>query len=298
MGKGVIIGLSNLYYAFLIDDPITGTATYGTPKKLVGAINAKINPNASTETLFADDGPYETAATIGKIELELNVADLTLDVQADLLGHQKVGGVLIRKASDIPPWVAIGFQSLKSNGHYRFTWLGKGKFSASEQANETKGDSVNFQTPTINGSFVKRDCDGEWERHADEDDEDYMAAIGTNWFNSPYGGAPDTTAPTISSIVPAEDATGIAINTTIVWTFSEALALSTVTTDHFMLINSGSNSVVAGVLSINAARTTVTFTPSANLSNNNTYETVVTPGVTDIYGNKITASVTVFTTVA
>jgi len=113
------------------------------------------------ETLFAEDGPYETATTKGQITLEINVADLPLDVQAAWLGHSKEGGVLKRCASDIPPWLAIGFRSLKSNGKYRYTWLNKGKFSLPEQANETRGDSVNFQTPTIQGSFVKRDCDDE-----------------------------------------------------------------------------------------------------------------------------------------
>lgn len=188
MGKGVMIGLRGVVFAKLISDPDVGTATYEEAKPLVGAISANINPNTSSETLFADDGPYETATTIGEISVELNIADLPLASQAELFGHTMTAeGVLIRKGGDIPPWVAIGFKSLKSNGSFRYTWLAKGRFGISEQNNETKGDSINFQTPTTTGAFVKRVCDDEWERHIDEDTDGFTEDQATNWFGNPYG---------------------------------------------------------------------------------------------------------------
>lgn len=188
MAKGVAIGLSNVVYALLTKDEAgTPKATYETPVRIPGAISATVNPNTSEETLFADDGPYESAVTLGAISLELNVADLDLETQAKLFGHTYENGILIRKGADAPPWVAIGFKSLKSNGKYRYTWLAKGKFTLSEQSIETRGDSVTFQTPTANGSFVKRECDDEWERHIDEDDTSFTPEMGTNWFNGPYG---------------------------------------------------------------------------------------------------------------
>lgn len=191
MGKGVMIGLRNVVIADLVTDPGEGgVATYEDIYKVPGAISANVNPNASSETLFADDGPYETAATIGQISMELNVADLPLELQAKLFGHTLTAeGVLIRKSGDTPPWVAVGFKSLKSNGKYRYTWLAKGKFGMPEQNNETKGDSVSFQTPTTTGSFVKRECDDEWERHIDEDSTGFTPEQATNWFNNPYGSA-------------------------------------------------------------------------------------------------------------
>lgn len=190
MAKGVAIGLSNLVYAKLISDNVGDPkATYETPVPVPGAISATINPNTSEETLFADDGPYETGTTLGAISLELNVADLPLETQAELFGHTYEGGILVRKSADTPPWVAVGFKTLKSNGSYRYTWLAKGKFNLSEQANETRGDSISFQTPTANGSFVKRECDDEWERHADEDAEGFTQEIADNWFKNPYAEA-------------------------------------------------------------------------------------------------------------
>ena len=76
MAKGVLIGLTNLYYAKLLTDVLDGTATYDTPVRLAGAITANFSPNASNDTLFADDGPYEIASTLGAMTLELNVADI------------------------------------------------------------------------------------------------------------------------------------------------------------------------------------------------------------------------------
>lgn len=179
------IGLKDLYYALLTTDAVDATPVYATPVHMVGAISAKINPNTDNATLFADDGPQEVATSLGAIDLELNTVDLTLPVQAALLGHTySANGILKRKGSDTPPWVAIGFRSLKSNGNYRYTWLVKGKFAVPEQSNDTKNDKVNFQTPTIKGSFVKRDWDEEWERHIDEDDTAFDQSVATSWFTA------------------------------------------------------------------------------------------------------------------
>lgn len=299
MTRGVKIGLSNVVYAKLIEDPEPGQgiAVYDTPKPVRGAITANINPNSSTETLFADNGPYDTATTIGQITLELNLADIPLDIQADWLGATMSGGVLINKADDVPPWIALGFKSLKSNGKYRYVWLAKGKFSLPEDNNETRTESIAFQTPTIQGSFVKRDCDDEWRRMIDEDHLDYIPSMGQGWFNSPYGGSADTTPPQVSAVVPADGATGVALNATVRWTFDEPLALSTVTKGNFLLFATNTGVPVQGSLTINSARTEVTLTPSGNLESSTDYTALVTEGVKDVAGNEmVTAHVTTFTT--
>lgn len=187
---GVLIGVSNLVVWPLTTDPAPGgKATYGSPRQMPGVISANINPNASTSTLFADDGPYESASTQGDISLELNMAELSLEDQAFLLGHEVEDGVLVRKGSDSPPTVAVAFRSLKSNGKYRYTTLTKGKFSLPEQSNQTKSDSIEWNTPTITGAFVKRTCDDQWQRQADEEDEAAATRI-ANWFKNPDADAP------------------------------------------------------------------------------------------------------------
>lgn len=284
----VQVGLKDVYYAIMNTDPAGGTPTYAAPVRMVGAITANINPNTNSETLYADDGPNEVATTLGAIGLELNVVDVDLDTQAALLGHTVTGGVLKRLASDTPPWVAIGFRSLKSNGNYRYTWLAKGKFQLPEQNNETKGDQINFQTPTLNGSFVKRDSDDEWERHIDEDHVDYVAAMGSAWFTSPLQSA-DATPPTITTFSPADAATGVAVAANVVLTFSEAMALSTLTTDNIFLTKVSDGAPIAAALTVNAARDEVTVNPNSNLAGSTEYRINITTAVTDVYGNKLAA---------
>lgn len=280
------IGLSHIHYAIMDSDPVGGVPVYQAPIRIVKAMQANINPNTSSETLFADDGPADTATTLGDIELELNMADLSLDEQADLLGHEVVGGILKKKGSDNPPWVAIGFKTLKSNGSYRYVWLQKGKFQPPEQNHETKGDTVNFQTPTIRGNFVKRDADQEWERMADEDHVDYVPSIGTNWFTDP-GGVADTTPPTITLTDPLDTDVGVLITVAPVITFSEALALSTINSDNIFMVKVSDDSVVAGALTMNAARTEITFTPTVALDAATAYKMMITTLVSDVAGNKL-----------
>ena len=185
---GTIVGLDSVYYALLTSDAVD-SIVYATPEPITRAISANVNPNSSVDTLFADNGPSDTATTLGVVSLELGVAAIPFEVQAALLGHEVALGVMTRKSTDIPPWVAIGFRSLKSNGKYRYSWLLKGKFSIPEDKNETKGDKIKFQTASIKGNFVKRDADNAWEISADEDGTGYVATTASTWF---------TTVPTVT----------------------------------------------------------------------------------------------------
>lgn len=200
MPIGVPIGLRELHYAKLTSDA-AGGVVYGVPVKIAGAISANINPNGSVDTLFGDDAPLDSAATLGKIEVELSAASLSADVIADLLGHSvdEATGIISSNAEDKPPWVALGFKSLKSNGKYKYVWLLKGKFSEPEANHETKKDSVTFQPPTLKGAFVQREYDGDWKREAEEDGDHYVAATGTNWFITVPGATNRTEAPTVDT---------------------------------------------------------------------------------------------------
>lgn len=294
---GTPIGLKDVYYAKLLSDTSTGV-TYDTPVEVIGAITANINPNGNMATLFADDAPFDTAATLGEIELELNLADIPAEVQADWLGHTVSSGKLIRRSSDVPNWVALGFKSLKSNGYYRYVWLTKGKFMLPEQQYQTKGDSIEFKAPTIVGRFVARAYDDEWIRSIDEDHEDYVASVGTNWFTAVDGTTLDITPPTVT-VVPADTTSGVAVSANIVWTFSEAMRFSSLNSKNFLVFKDD-GTAVAGTLSVSTAtydNDTVTFNPTGNLASASNYVAVCTTNVCDLAGNHLEeASITNFTT--
>lgn len=188
------IGCDNLVYAIMKTEDTASTApVYEAVKPAPGVISVNINPNASQETLFADDGPYDSATTLGKVDVAINKAELTTENKADLLGHQiDANGGIVYGDSDVPPWVAIGFRTLKSNGKYRYVWLYKGKFTDPEDNNETKGDSINFQTDTINGQFVKLSnvltinskAVRLWKYEMDSENETAKKEIMNKWFES------------------------------------------------------------------------------------------------------------------
>lgn len=188
------IGCDNLVYAIQItEDTATTAPEYTAPKAAPGVMSININPNASQETLFADDGPMETATTLGKIDVEIKKNELTTENKADLLGHTiDSDGGLVYGDSDVPPFVAIGFRSLKSNGNYRYVWLYKGKFTDPEDNNETKGDGINFQADTIKGQFVKLNYPvtvGDkkirmWKYELDGDNPEASESAMTSWFDT------------------------------------------------------------------------------------------------------------------
>ena len=187
------IGVSNFHYATMTtEDTLTTPPAYAEVKSAPGIMSININPNASVDTLFADDGPFETATTIGQVEVEVQKNNLSTENKADLLGKTiDAKGGLISSSTDIPPWVAIGFRSLKSNGKYRYCWLYKGKFQDPEDNNETKGDSINWQSDTITGNFVRLVYEQTYQGRTiapykyemDEDDEDIDTATITGWLD-------------------------------------------------------------------------------------------------------------------
>lgn len=188
------IGCDNLVYAKMTtEDTESAAPEYGTVTKAPGVMSINVNPNGSLETLFADDGPMESASTLGRIEVEIQKNELTTQNKADLLGHEiDSKGAVVYGDSDVPPYVAIGFRTLKSNGKYRHVWLYKGKFNEPEDNNETKGDSINFQSDTINGQFVKLkyaySINGRsirpWKYELDADNESADETTIADWFKA------------------------------------------------------------------------------------------------------------------
>jgi hypothetical protein len=103
----------------------------------------------------------------------------------------------------------------------------------------------------------------------------------------------DNVAPTVSSVVPSDTATGVAVNTDLSVTFSEAMDQTTLTAATFTL-NPGS---LPGALSWTG--NTVTFNPTADLAGSTTYTATITTGAKDLAGNALaTNKVWTFTTVA
>jgi hypothetical protein len=98
---------------------------------------------------------------------------------------------------------------------------------------------------------------------------------------------PDTTAPTVKRVVPAENATGIAPGTNVSAVFSEAMKLDSINANTFKLYKKGSTTALAAAVTYDAATKRAVLNPSANLQRGATYNAVVTTGVRDLAGNQL-----------
>ena len=99
----------------------------------------------------------------------------------------------------------------------------------------------------------------------------------------------DTTAPQVLSVFPAENATGVATNTTVRVTFDEAIDPLTVNTNTFRVAG------ITGTVTLDVLTRTATFKPAVLLAAGTTYIATVkggTGGVKDVSGNDLAADKT------
>lgn len=179
----VPVGLQDIYYAKLIKDDATGVE-YDTPKKMLPAITANVTPTVNSATLNGNDGPIVTANALGPITVEIGVASIPLETQADLLGSTiNADGLLIDNGNDQAPEVALGYRRSMSDGSFIYVWLLKGKFQLPTEEAQTKQEEITFQTPTITATFLKRLYDGNWRLRADSNNP-ASAALISSWFTA------------------------------------------------------------------------------------------------------------------
>lgn len=180
------IGLKNLHFFPIVEDTEEKT-TYGEGIKIGRAMQAGVEPQFNSSDLRADDGVVETANARGATNVTVQTDDISKKAQSVILGKKiNADGVLIDSDDDKPPYGAIAFCSEKANGKYRYVVLYKGKFTPPQQNYETKQETPEFQTPTIEGRFLRRNSDNRHGAQVDEDDEDIGESIIDNWFEEPY----------------------------------------------------------------------------------------------------------------
>lgn len=185
------IGLDKLYYA-KITEAENGDETYETPTQLAKAISAELSVELAEAILYADDGASEIVKEFKSGTLTLGVDDIGARAAADLTGAViDSNNVLISSSEDGGPPVAIGFRAKKANGKYRYFWLYRVKFGVPATNLETKGDSITFSTPTIEGTVLRRnkaDTEGRhpWKAEVTEGDVGVEASVITDWYQDVY----------------------------------------------------------------------------------------------------------------
>lgn len=185
------IGLDKLYYSKITEDA-NGDETYATPVSLAKAMTAELSVELAEATLYADDGAAEVVKEFQSGTLSLEVDNIGLSVAADLTGATvDDNGVLISASEDGGDPVAIGFRAKKANGKYRYFWLYRVIFGVPSTNLTTKGESIEFSTPTIKGTVYRRnkvDALGKhpWKAEVSEDDTGVTAETISGWYSEVY----------------------------------------------------------------------------------------------------------------
>jgi len=185
------IGLDKLYYAPITENE-NEEETYSTPVQLAKAISVDLSVELAEATLYADDGASEIIKEFKNGTLSLGVDDIGTATAAALTGVSvDNNNVVISASEDGGNPVAIGFRAKKSNGKYKYYWLYRVKFGVPATNLATKGDSITFSTPTIEGTVLRRnkpDTSGKhpWKAEVTEGDTGVDASVISGWYNTVY----------------------------------------------------------------------------------------------------------------
>lgn len=185
------IGLDSLYYAKITEDA-NGDETYSSPIKLAKAMTAELSVELAEATLFADDGASEIVKEFKSGTISLGIDDIGVTAAQDLTGAKIDNNhVVVSTSDDSCEPVAIGFRAKKSNGKYRYYWLYRVKFGIPGASLQTKGDSITFSTPTIEGTVMRRNKvdvlnNHPWKSEVNEDDTSVPTSVISGWFTEVY----------------------------------------------------------------------------------------------------------------
>lgn len=155
-------GLSNLVFA-----KIKENGKYEAPKSIGKGVSVSVTPSVSDAKLYADDSVAETATAFSGAGVSITIDDDRTDVMATLLGHSISGEEIVRKASDVAPYVGFGQIVEKTVGgvrKFKVEFLAKVQFKEPNQEASTKGESVEFKTTTLEGTAIAPEGDEPWSK--------------------------------------------------------------------------------------------------------------------------------------
>ena len=159
-----LIGLNHFYYSHL-SEADDGTVTYDGAKSFGKAVSCNVSVTNNSAALYADDALAESDTSFQSGTVTLGVDDDRETTFADILGHTIEDGLVTYNGNDTAPWVSLARIVVKLVNNvkiYKVEVLRKVKFSDPSSSNQTKGESVEFTTPEIEGTIATLKS-GEWK---------------------------------------------------------------------------------------------------------------------------------------
>lgn len=147
--------------------PWLGNKTYGDPFAFGKAIGIQVTPNYAEGSLNADDEQAEYDKEFNYADVTLNTSTIPLAAHKIMFGHtvdEEKKSVRFNK-DDQAAYAGTGWiASEVVDGKKYFTGniLYKAKYSEPADDHSTKGDSIEYKTPSISGR-ASTDEDGDWK---------------------------------------------------------------------------------------------------------------------------------------
>lgn len=94
-------GLSNVYYA-VATIATDGSATYGTPKRLPGAVNLSLDAQGENTPFYADNIVYWTSTGNAGYKGDFELALIPDDFKKDILGYKEDSSGILYEVTDAP----------------------------------------------------------------------------------------------------------------------------------------------------------------------------------------------------
>ena len=163
------IGLTNIWWSNLTE-AADGTATYDGAKSMGKAVSCSVSITNNEAKLYGDDVLAESDTSFASGTITLGVTDDDDSVFSPLLGHtyNSQTGEVTKASTDAAPYVGVGRIVTKMvNGAYKYKveFLYKVKFSEPSKEENTKGESIEFATPSIEGLISSLDdTEGTWNK--------------------------------------------------------------------------------------------------------------------------------------
>lgn len=162
------IGMQHVVGAKITTETDGSAIVYGTGMVLGKAISGNITWNRSDNPLYADDAIAENDNGITGGKLELGMDDLTDEAMAYALGESKTTGTggtpdVYETTDAAAPYMGVGYVRVRRKSGvttYQANWIHKAQFGLQNEESQTKGETIEWQTPTLNGTLfgVKNDA--------------------------------------------------------------------------------------------------------------------------------------------
>ena len=166
----------------------TETGKYSAPFAFGKAIGLQVTPSYAEGSLNADDIQAEYDKVFNYADVTLNTSTIPIQAHHDMFGHTvetETGKSIEFNANDENNYVGMGWITVeKVDGVRSYTgnFLSKVKFSEPSEDYATKGDAIEYKTPSITGRALALE-DGKWKSMGIFDTE----AAALKWINEQFG---------------------------------------------------------------------------------------------------------------